>query len=108
MRGPARVDSDLRSSLMPVRKTRVSSGVAQQLQTLMHQGRLAVGERLPAERELSDLLGVSRPAVREALRHLEVMGYLRTDAGRGTFGCATTPLGPARGAREHLELLEDD
>src|SRR5207237_4047528 len=108
MRGPARVDSDLRSSLMPVRKTRVSTGVAQQLQALMHQGRLAVGERLPAERELSELLGVSRPAVREALRLLEVMGYLRTDAGRGTFVCATTPLGPARSARAHLDLFADE
>jgi GntR family transcriptional repressor for pyruvate dehydrogenase complex len=74
----------------------------------MHDGRLAVGERLPAERELSDLLGVSRPAVREALRLLEVMGYLRTDAGRGTFVCATTPLGPPRASREHLDLFEDE
>jgi GntR family transcriptional repressor for pyruvate dehydrogenase complex len=86
----------------------VSTGVAQQLQALMHDGRLAVGERLPAERELSDLLGVSRPAVREALRLLEVMGYLRTDAGRGTFVCATTPLGPPRASREHLDLFEDE
>ncbi len=106
---PARADDDdVRSALTQVRKTRVSTGVAQQLQTLMHQGRLAKGEKLPAERELSDLLGVSRPAVREALRLLEVMGYLRTDAGRGTFVCATTPLGPPRASREHLDLFEDE
>jgi GntR family transcriptional repressor for pyruvate dehydrogenase complex len=101
-------DNDVRSALTQVRKTRVSTGVAQQLQALLHDGRLAVGEKLPAERELSDLLGVSRPAVREALRLLEVMGYLRTDAGRGTFVCATTPLGPPRAAPEHLDLFEDE
>jgi GntR family transcriptional repressor for pyruvate dehydrogenase complex len=99
---------DVRTALTQVRKTRVSTGVAQQLQALMHQGRLAVGERLPAERELSDLLGVSRPAVREALRLLEVMGYLRTDAGRGTFVCSTTPTAPPRTSLEHLDLFEDE
>src|SRR5262249_39150735 len=64
--------------------------------------------RLPSERELSDLLGVSRPAVREALRLLEVMGYLRTDAGRGTFVCATVPPGAPRATRERLDLFEDE
>src|SRR5215216_4098224 len=99
---------DLRSALTQVRKTRVSTGVAQQLQALLHQGRLAVGEKLPPERELSDLLGVSRPALREALRLLEVMGYLRTEAGRGTFVSATTPLGAPHASREHLDLFEDE
>ncbi len=105
---PGTPDDDVRSALTQVRKTRVSTGVAQQLQALMHQGRLAIGERLPSERELSDLLGVSRPAVREALRLLEVMGYLRTDAGRGTFVCSITPAAPPRASLEQLDLFEDE
>src|SRR5262252_5545741 len=105
---PARRADDVRASLTQVRKTRVSTGVAQQLQVLMQQGRLAVGEKLPSERELSDLLGVSRPAVREALRLLEVMGYLQTEAGRGTFVCATTALDSPRTSRERLDLFEDE
>jgi len=105
---PARRADDVRASLTQVRKTRVSTGVAQQLQVLMQQGRLAVGEKLPSERELSDLLGVSRPAVREALRLLEVMGYLQTEAGRGTFVCATTAPDSPRTSRERLDLFEDE
>jgi GntR family transcriptional repressor for pyruvate dehydrogenase complex len=108
MREPANGVDDLRSALTQVTKTRVSTGVAQQLQALVQQGRLAVGAKLPAERELSDLLGVSRPAVREALRLLEVMGYLRTEAGRGTFVRASTPLSPPRVSPEHLDLFDDE
>src|SRR5256885_12397290 len=100
---PLHGTTDLRSALTQVTKTRVSTGVAQQLQALIQQGRLAVGAKLPSERELSDLLGVSRPAVREALRLLEVMGYLRTDAGRGTFVRAASPQAPPHASREHLD-----
>jgi GntR family transcriptional regulator, transcriptional repressor for pyruvate dehydrogenase complex len=100
--------AEVRSALGHIPRTRVSAGVVQQLQALMHQGRLTVGDKLPGERELCDLLGVSRPALREALRLLEVMGYLRTDARRGTFVCATTPAGPPRASRPRLDLFDDE
>jgi len=48
-------------------------------------GRYAVGDRLPAERELSVEHGVSRPAVREALIALEVQGYVEVRLGAGAF-----------------------
>jgi GntR family transcriptional repressor for pyruvate dehydrogenase complex len=41
--------------------------------------------RLPSQRELSSLFGVSRTSVREALSLLEASGKLRTEPGRGSF-----------------------
>ncbi|WP_231621680.1 FadR/GntR family transcriptional regulator [Sphingomonas sp. 37zxx] len=57
-------------------------------QTLFEQlvaGRYAIGDRLPAERELSVEYNVSRPAVREALIALEVQGYIDVRVGAGAF-----------------------
>jgi GntR family transcriptional repressor for pyruvate dehydrogenase complex len=48
-------------------------------------GRYEVGDRLPAERELSVDHGVSRPAVREAMIALEVQGYIEVRVGAGAF-----------------------
>lgn len=51
----------------------------------LSSGRYAVGDRLPAERELSLEHNVSRPAVREALIALEVQGYIDVRVGSGAF-----------------------
>lgn len=51
----------------------------------MSAGTYAVGDRLPAERELSSLYGVSRPAVREAMIALEVQGYIEVRVGAGAY-----------------------
>lgn len=48
-------------------------------------GRLALGQRLPPERELAEALQVSRNSVREALRTLEVMGVVESAQGAGNF-----------------------
>lgn len=49
------------------------------------ENELEIGEKIPSERELSTMLGVSRNSVREAIRELEVQGVLSVQAGRGTF-----------------------
>lgn len=46
-------------------------------------GHLRVGDRLPAERELAAMLGVSRSAVREAIRMLQAQGVLHSAVGNG-------------------------
>jgi GntR family transcriptional regulator, transcriptional repressor for pyruvate dehydrogenase complex len=50
--------------------------------------------RLPSQRELSSLFGVSRTSVREALSLLEASGKLRTEPGRGSFWVGAQPNKP--------------
>ncbi|MFP3154862.1 FadR family transcriptional regulator [Lachnospiraceae bacterium ZAX-1] len=51
----------------------------------IRQGSLRRGERLPPERELAELIGVSRNSVREALRTLSLMGFISSVQGAGNF-----------------------
>src|SRR5215207_11481324 len=51
-------------------------------------GTLSEGERLPSERDLALMLGVSRTTVVTAYRELEARGLVRGYVGRGTFVCA--------------------
>jgi len=57
--------------------------VVERIEEQILAGALRVGDRLPPERELAGLLGVSRPAVREGLRMLEAQGVLSVGVGTG-------------------------
>lgn len=73
---------------MPFRKVepeKLSQSVVRQIERLILQGILRPGERLPAEREISERLGVSRPSLREAVAELQEAGLLVTRAGSGIF-----------------------
>ncbi|HEY8481591.1 MAG TPA: FadR/GntR family transcriptional regulator [Spirillospora sp.] len=59
--------------------------VVTQINELIVSERLKPGDRLPPERELATLLGVSRPVVREAVRVLAARGQLSVRHGRGIF-----------------------
>lgn len=48
-------------------------------------GELTIGSKLPAERELSEILGVSRNSVREAIRTLDIMGAISSQQGAGNY-----------------------
>lgn len=65
----------------PVGSTRASDEIAEQIRFELSQGRLKLGDRLPAERALAEQFGVSRNTLREALRSLEVAGLLRFKKG---------------------------
>jgi GntR family transcriptional regulator len=68
------------SSSMPLH-----ARISQLMVDLIESGALAVGERLPAERELAELLGVSLAPVRQAILDVVNKGLLVRGRGRGTF-----------------------
>lgn len=73
---------------MPFQKVtpeKLSAAVTQQIEKLILRGILRPGERLPAERDLAERLGVSRPSLREALAGLQDKGLLKARAGAGIY-----------------------
>ena len=70
--------------LSPVARRSVPDEVYDQLLDEMLGGELAPGEPLPSERRLAEVLGVSRPAVREALQRLAHAGYVDVRQGDST------------------------
>lgn len=71
--------------LQVVEPQRLYRQIADQVRTLIVGGEFAVGGRLPAERDLAQQLGVSRPSVREALIALEVEGWVEVRSGSGVY-----------------------
>ena len=70
---------------------RRSDEALRQILDLIFQGQLPPGARLPAERELSDLLGVSRTTLRDALNKLEARGYIERRDRSGNYVCTAVP-----------------
>jgi GntR family transcriptional repressor for pyruvate dehydrogenase complex len=70
--------------LSPVARRSVPDEVYDQLLGEMLGGDLAAGEPLPSERRLAEVLGVSRPAVREALQRLASAGFVDVRQGGST------------------------
>lgn len=73
---------------MPFQKItseKLASAVTRQIEQLILRGILRPGDRLPAERELSERLGVSRPSLREAVGALQDRGLLTSKAGAGVY-----------------------
>jgi GntR family transcriptional repressor for pyruvate dehydrogenase complex len=66
-----------------VARRRIHEVVLAQIEEQIATGRLKVGDRLPPERDLAATLGVSRAAVREAIRVLEAMGTVVQGTGSG-------------------------
>ena len=60
---------------------RTFEDICEQIRSELGAGRLKPGDRLPAERDLAEQFGVSRTAVREALRSLEVAGVVSCQRG---------------------------
>ncbi len=66
--------------------------IVAQIRQLIEDNALRPGDRLPPERDLAQLLGVSRASVREAVKTLEARGYLEVRHGRGVSIRAPEPL----------------
>ncbi|WP_068828289.1 FCD domain-containing protein [Pseudomonas sp. BMS12] len=88
-----------------IRQRRLSDDIVSQLEAMILEGTLKAGERLPAERQLAERFGVSRPSLREAIQKLVARGLLVSRQGGGNYVAAqlgstfSDPL---------LQLLEDN
>lgn len=71
--------------MKPVIRTSQTDVVVEQIKTFLQSDDIAIGEKLPTEKELCITLQVGRSTVREAIRALQVMGYLKIHPGRGAF-----------------------
>ena len=85
------------------RPRQIYEQVAERIRSSILSGAFPAGSRLPSERELAQRLGVSRPAVREAIGALQNLGLVVTRHGSGTYvtaqggdaGDTQTPGGPS-------------
>lgn len=68
-----------------VRVEKVSDKIVNQLIELITEGKLLPGEKLPSERRLTDLFGVGRSSLREALNTLETLGFIEIKKRKGNY-----------------------
>jgi GntR family transcriptional repressor for pyruvate dehydrogenase complex len=71
--------------LKAIEKVSIIDLVVKEIQDLCLSDEIAVGEKLPTEKQLCETLNVGRSTVREALRILQAMGLIETRPGRGAF-----------------------
>lgn len=69
----------------PIRTSKISDEVYKQLVSLISNGQLKPGEKLPSEREMASDLGISRQSIREALYRAEIVGLIEVRQGEGSF-----------------------
>ncbi|WP_112323613.1 FCD domain-containing protein [Oceanibium sediminis] len=87
---------------------RTSDAIAEALIAEIRDGRIAAGNPLPPERELTEQFGASRPTVRQALAQLQMRGYATADAGRRPRAKKPSLIDVLRGAGDHIrEILGD-
>lgn len=70
---------------LAVKRSKLSDEVFERLLGLIRAGRLKPGDRLPPERRLAQAFDVSRASLRDAIRQLEMLGYLEVRQGDGTM-----------------------
>lgn len=84
-----------------VKTSRLYEQIVQQVEESILKGQLKAGDQLPAERDLAQRFGVSRTAVREAVKALREKGLVEAYSGRGTF----VTDGTSHAIRQSLDLL---
>ncbi len=75
--------------------------ITEKLIDLIRKRSLGPGDKLPPERELSEIMGVSRPSLREALKSLEMMSIITIRQGSGAY---VNDLDP-ESVVEHLDIV---
>ena len=79
-------------NLVPIEKNvKISQKIVEQIKGIILSGALQPGDRLPKEQDLSEMLGVSRPTLREALTVLEAIGLIEVRPREGSIVRSVVP-----------------
>jgi len=91
-----------------VKTSRLYEQIVQQVEESILKGQLKPGDQLPAERDLAQSFGVSRTAVREAVRALREKGLVEAYTGRGTFVTSGTSQSIKHSLNLITKISQDD
>jgi len=91
-----------------IQSSRLYEQIVQQIEDSILKGELTEGSQLPAERELAEQFGVSRTAVREAIKALQEKGLVDAFPGRGTFVTSGTSNSMRRFLDRIIKTSEQD
>lgn len=69
----------------PIKNKKIHQQVSEEIQKMILSGELKLGDQLPTERKMAEMLNVSRTSIREALRSLEIIGIIESRQGEGNF-----------------------
>jgi len=88
----AEVGRETMKELVPIEKNvKISQKIVEQIKGIILAGGLQPGDRLPKEQDLSEMLGVSRPTLREALTVLEALGLIEVRPREGSIVKSVVP-----------------
>jgi GntR family transcriptional repressor for pyruvate dehydrogenase complex len=92
-------------SFQPVKTRRIFEEICESIREKVVAGELKAGDRLPPERDLSEMFAVSRTALREALRSLEIAGIVELKKG-SKGGAFITENGVGQVTRSFRDMLD--
>ncbi len=91
----------------PIKPKKVSSQIADQIRSSILSGEFSPGDKLPPERELAEMFGVSRPSVREALNVLSSAGLVMSYQGGGTVVMSLVENSTSNPLSELIRIQQD-
>jgi len=69
--------------IKPIKKINVAEQAIEKVYELIKERKLQIGDKIPTERELANILGISRSSLREGLKVLEMIGVVKIIQGKG-------------------------
>lgn len=94
--------------IQSIERQNISEMVFEQLVDLISSGEWKQGEKIPAETELAETMGVSRVSIRAALQKLSSLGLIERKQGRGTIVCDLSSGQQINGLMPMLVLMPPD
>ena len=94
-------------NFQPIKPKKVSTQIAEQIRSSILAGEFKPGDKLPPERELAEMFGVSRPSVREALNVLASSGLVMSYQGGGTVVMSLVETTASNPLSELIRVQQD-